>query len=446
MNPDSLALSGPAVDRSRTDGAQPAARRAGSGYRRLMLAMLAEMKRGLLRLEFPEGHAVQLGGPEAEAAGFLPLGPAVPPISRSAVIRVRRESFFRRCVLSGDIGFAEAYLDGEWETPDLSAVVAWFILNLENAPTLSGSSRARAFALNLFRAGNRAGHLLRPNSRANARRNIERHYDLSNDFFALFLDPSMMYSAARWTRAEQTLEEAQAEKNEALCRKLRLGPSDHVLEIGTGWGGWSIHAARRHGCRITSLTISRQQHELARRRVAAAGLSDRISVELRDYREVAGRFDKLVSIEMMEAIGHRYLPEYCRVVARALKPEGVMALQFITCPDRRYEELLRGVDFIQKHIFPGSLLLSLQRVNGLLAEAGDFLLGDLEDLGHDYARTLRHWRDNFHARIAEVRALGFDETFIRKWHYYLCYCEAAFALRNISVVQAVYTRPNNLAW
>ena len=418
----------------------------GSFSRRLMLQRLAGMRRGRLRLEFPDGQAVVFGGAEEEAAGFLPVVPPALPIARSAVIRVRREVFFRRCALYGDIGFAEAFIDGDWETPDLTAVIAWFILNIETAPTLSGSSRAGSFALNLLRAVNRAGHQLRANSRANARRNIGRHYDLSNDFFALFLDPTLMYSAAKWSRPRMTLEEAQREKNDALCRKLRLRPSDHVLEIGTGWGGWSIQAARNYGCRVTSLTISRQQYDLARSRVAAAGLADRVRVELRDYRDFTGQFDKLVSIEMMEAIGHRYLPEFCRVVGRALKPDGMMALQFITCPDSRYDEFRRGVDFIQKHIFPGSLLLSLNRVNGLMADAGQFVLHGLEDLGLDYARTLHQWRDNFRAQLNEVRILGFDEPFIRKWNYYLCYCEAAFALRNISVVQAVYTRPNNLAW
>ena len=462
MNSDSLLAPNPAsaafnggvpADGPAAPGreAEVAARSAAAGrrrpapslFRRLMLPMLAGMRRGRLRMEFPDGQSATFGA-EAEGEGALPVLAPARPIARSAVIRVRREIFFRRCALYGDIGFAEAYLDGDWETPDLTAVIAWFILNIENAPTLSGSSRARSLALDLFRAGNRLGHLLRSNSRANARRNIGEHYDLSNEFFALFLDPTMMYSAAKWSQPGLTLEEAQREKNDALCRKLRLRPTDHVLEIGTGWGGWSIHAARVYGCRVTSVTISRQQYELARERIAAAGLADRIQVELRDYRDLTGQYDKLVSIEMMEAIGHRYLPEFCRGVARLLKPEGTMALQFITCPDARYDELRRGVDFIQKHIFPGSLLLSLNRVNGLMAKAGGFMLGGLEDLGPDYARTLHEWRDRFGARLKEVRALGFDERFQRKWNYYLEYCEAAFALRNISVVQAVYARPNHL--
>jgi len=415
--------------------ADPAAR--ASLARRFTLANLALMKRGRLRLELPEGSVREFGDGTAPA-----LPPGIAPV---ASIRIAREAFFRKCVLAGDIGFAESFLDGDWSTPDLAAVIAWFLLNYEDAPTLSGSRRARAWALNLFRLANRVGHRLRPNSRAMARRNIGEHYDLSNRFFALFLDPSMMYSAAKWTRPELTLAEAQQEKNDALCRKLRLRPTDQVLEIGSGWGGWSIHAAATYGCRITTVTLSRQQFEAATRRVAEAGLADRVRVELRDYRDIAERFDKIVSIEMMEAVGHEYLPEFCRTLDRALKPDGVIALQFITCPDARYEQFRRGVDFIQKHIFPGSLLLSANRVNDLLSRHGGFVLHGLEDLGADYARTLRLWHDRFAARLAEVRALGFDDRFVRKWSYYLQYCEAAFAMRNISVVQTVHTRANNLS-
>jgi cyclopropane-fatty-acyl-phospholipid synthase len=219
-----------------------------------------------------------------------------------------------------------------------------------------------------------------------------------------------------------------------------------VLEIGSGWGGWSLHAARKYGCRVTTLTISPRQAELARTRFAAAGLADRIEVRLQDYRDLRERFDKIVSIEMLEAVGHRHLRAFADACARALKKDGLLALQFITCPDARYAEFRRGVDFIQKHIFPGSLLLSTNRLSDLLARRGGFVLHRLEDMGRDYARTLRLWREEFHRRAADVRALGFEDRFVRKWHYYLSYCEAAFALRNISVVQTLYTRANNLAF
>lgn len=393
-------------------------------------------------MRLPDGEQVEFGMPPGSTKVRLPLG-----LAASATIEVRDEAFFRKCALTGDIGFAEAYVDGDWDTPDIAAVIAWALLNLPSAPTLSGSARraARAGFINLLQVVNRARHLLRPNSRRIARRNIREHYDLSNEFFRLMLGPSMMYSSARWAAPDQTLEEAQQEKNESLCRLLRLRPSDRVLEIGCGWGGWALHAARHYGCRVTCLTLSERQFTLAWDRVQSAGVSDRVDIQLRDFRDVHGRFDKIVSIEMMEALGHRYLPEFCQSVSQLLARDGLLALQFITCPDDRYEEFRRGVDFIQKHIFPGSLLLSLNRVNELLTRAGGFVLHHVGDLGHDYARTLRRWRENLGGRVPEARALGFDARFLRKWDYYLQYCEAAFAMRNISVVQTLHTRPNNLA-
>jgi len=407
-----------------------------SAFRGPVLASLERMAKGQLHMDLPGGSPVVFGSGRAP----LPLG-----IAGEARIRVRHEAFFRKCVLSGDIGFAESYMDGDWSTPDLAAVISWFILNIENAPTMSGSGHARAIALNLLRFANRVGHVLRPGSRATAQRNISEHYDLSNDFFSLFLDPSMMYSAARWSTPGLSLEEAQREKNEQLCLLLRLSQKDHVLEVGTGWGGWALHAARTHGCRVTTVTLSRQQFDHATRRVSEAGLSERVEVRLHDFRDIRGSYDKVVSIEMIEALGHAYLPDFCRVVSDALKPDGLLAMQFITCPDSRYGQFRRGVDFIQKHIFPGSLLLSLNRVNDQLSREGNWVLNHVEDLGKDYALTLRRWAETFRERTGEVHALGFDARFVRKWSYYLAYCEAAFALRNISVVQTLHTRPNNLS-
>jgi cyclopropane-fatty-acyl-phospholipid synthase len=413
-----------------------AAPTAASPFRAAVLDSFSRMTRGRLHIELPDGTAAVLGAGEEQ----LPLG-----VAGTARIRVHREAFFRKCVLTGDIGFAESFMDGDWTSTDPVAVISWFILNVDEAPTLSGSDRAKGFALNLLRFTNRLGHWMRPGTRASARRNISDHYDLSNDFFALFLDPSMMYSAGRWTRAGITLEEAQWEKNERLCRMLRLTPDDHVLEIGTGWGGWALHAAKAHGCRVTTVTLSRQQADYASRRIAQAGLEGRVSVRHHDFRDIEGTYDKIVSIEMVEALGHRYLPNFCRVVNTSLKRDGLLAMQFITCPDSRYSEFRRGVDFIQKHIFPGSLLLSLNRMNDCMAKEAGMVLHNVEDMGPDYALTLRRWAESFAARTEEVRALGFDERFLRKWNYYLAYCEAAFALRNISVVQTVHTRPNNLS-
>jgi cyclopropane-fatty-acyl-phospholipid synthase len=413
-----------------------------SFFRSSVLTALSAMPRGHLRIELPGNTTHEIGSAEDAARRLLPGG-----LSPAAHLRIHREVFFKKCFWSGDIGLAESFMDGDWETEDLTSLIGWFILNLDTAPTMSGSQRSGMVGLNLLRFANRIGHLLRPNTPATARRNIREHYDLSNEFFALFLDPSLMYSAAKWPAhaPNLTLEQAQWEKNDALCRKLRLKPSDHVLEIGTGWGGWALQAARNYGCHITTVTISREQFELARSRVSDAGLAGRVEVQLRDFRELEGQFDKIVSIEMLEAVGHRFQATFAEVVARLLRPQGLLALQFITCPDSRYARFREGVDFIQKHIFPGSLLLSLNRMNDLLARAGGLVLNEMDDFGPDYARTLKIWRAHFNARREEVRTLGFDVRFVRKWTYYLCYCEAAFALRNISVVHTLHTRPNNLA-
>jgi cyclopropane-fatty-acyl-phospholipid synthase len=393
--------------------------------RRLVLREFSRLRRGRLDLVTPEGETLRFGDP-AVAAG--------------ARVEVKDDDFFRRIVLSADIGLTEAYMDGQWDSPDLTSVIAFFIDNLEHAAGMSGSVRRNA-ALGVLRFADRVGHLLRPNSRKVVRRNIAEHYDLSNDFFRLFLDPSMMYSSARWEGAT-SLEQAQANKNEALCRHLRLRAEDHVIEIGTGWGGWALHAVRNHGCRVTTLTISQAQHDLAVERVKAAGLSDRIEVRLEDFRDHRGLYDKCVSIEMMEALGHRYLPAFCESVGRLLKKDGVAAFQYITCPDSRYEQFRSGVDFIQKHIFPGSLLLSINRVGELMTRRAGFQLHRLEEFGPDYARTLDAWCRAFESNLDKVRAMGFDDRFIRKWRLYFRYCEAAFARRNIGVVQAVYVRPN----
>ena len=345
-------------------------------------------------------------------------------------------------MLYGDIGFGEAYVDGDWDTSDITTVISWFILNVENSPAMSGS-KTKKFLFNLLGWQNRIRHLLRPNSMATSRRNISEHYDLGNDFYRLFLDRTMTYSSALFESPDRTLEEAQIAKYDRLCRQLRLKPGEHVLEIGSGWGGFSRHAAKNYGVRITTVTISEEQYKYARELFQKEGLADRVEVKLQDYRLLEGKFDKIVSIEMLEAVGDEYLETYFAKCHELLKPHGLLALQMITCPDSRHDSLRKNVDWIQKHIFPGSLLLSVHRVNEALRRTGDLFLYDLKDLGLSYAETLRRWRTAFNQNEAAVRALKFDTRFIRKWNYYLSYCEAAFAMRNISVVQAVYTRPNN---
>jgi cyclopropane-fatty-acyl-phospholipid synthase len=398
---------------------------AGSLARRLVLPELAKLTKGRLVLRLPEGTELVLGDPRATGG---------------ARMDVKDENAFRRIMLAADIGLTEGYMEGEWDSPDLNALIGFFIENIDQTPGMSGSAR-KAIGVGLFRIADRIGHLLRPNDKQMVRRNISEHYDVSNDFFRLFLDPSMMYSSARWEGTD-SLEQAQTNKNDSLCRFLQLKPTDHVIEIGTGWGGWALHAVKKYGCRVTSLTISQAQHDLAVERVKAAGLSDRITVKLEDFRDHQGTYDKCVSIEMMEALGHKYLPAFCASIGRLLKRDGIAAFQYITCPDSRYAQFRDGVDFIQKHIFPGSLLLSINRVGELMTKESGFQLDRLEEFGPDYARTLDAWCQAFEANLDKVRGMGFDERFIRKWRLYFRYCQAAFAHRNIGVVQAVYVRPN----
>ena len=407
--------------------ALPRTAKSGGFYQRAILQALEGMTLGRLRLELPDGSRHSFGRPDATS---------------QAEIRIKRPEFFKRCVLFGDVGFGEAYVDGDWETDDITAVIAWFILNVENAPAMSGA-RSRKFLINLLGWQNRLRHLLRPNSPAVSPRNIREHYDLGNDFYRLFLDPSMTYSSALFDIPGQTLEEAQTAKYDRLCQQLQLKPGEHLLEIGSGWGGMALRAARQYGCRVTTVTISPAQFEYARQRLAREGVAGQVEVKLMDYRDITGQFDKIVSIEMLEAVGEAYLETYFAKCHEVLKPHGLLGVQMITCPDNRYDSLRKNVDWIQKHIFPGSLLLSVHRINQALRRTGDLYLHDLKEMGLSYAETLRRWRTTFNQQLPQVRSLGFDDRFIRKWNYYLSYCEAAFAQRNITVVQAIYTRPNN---
>lgn len=383
------------------------------------------MKRGLLRVTLPNGEVLTFGG-----AG----------LEQRATIQISDPAFFRRCVLHGDIGFGESYVAGEWETDDLAAVISWFLLNRDDVPEMSGSTRS-SIRTNLLKGVNRLRHLLRSNSRRGSRQNISDHYDLNNEFFATFLDPKMTYSSAYFISPEMSLEEAQRAKYDRLCRMLRISEGHRVLEIGCGWGGFAVHAAKETGCRVTAITISKEQHEYARHRIAREGLVDRIELRLEDYRAVEGRFDRIVSIEMLEAVGHRYMETFFGKCHDLLTPDGAMGLQVITCPDSRYDELRKGVDWIQKHIFPGSLLPSVARINRAVNSTGNMFLHDLKGMGLHYAQTLREWRKNFNRDLDRIRNLGFDESFLRKWNYYLSYCEAAFQMRSIDVVQMIYTRP-----
>ncbi|MDQ3109067.1 MAG: cyclopropane-fatty-acyl-phospholipid synthase family protein [Bacteroidota bacterium] len=399
-----------------------------SFYERVVLDMLSRMDKGRLDVTLPDGHTVSLGSGEGNIR---------------AEMSINDNDFFRRCVLYGDVGFGESYSEGIWETSSITNVIKWFLLNIDNAPNLSGSE-AKTAVLGALRFFNKISHARRSNTVSKAKKNISKHYDLSNEFFSLWLDPSMTYSSAYFKTPELSLEEAQHEKYDRLSRLMRLKPEHHVLEIGSGWGGNAIHMASNYGCKVTSITISEEQQKLATEKVKAAGLSDKIKIVLEDYRIIEGQYDRIVSIEMLEAVGAKYYDNYFRQVHRLLKQDGLVALQVITCPDSRFEELRRGVDWIQKHIFPGSLLPSVGAMNKAINNTGDLTLIDLKDLGQHYARTLAIWRDNFNRVKDKVENIGFDESFQRKWNYYLSYCEAAFAMRNINVMQLLYSRPNNL--
>lgn len=396
-------------------------------YEKVVLSMLSKMEMGSLNVTLPSGENICLGNGEGNV---------------SASIRINTNSFFKRCVLYGDIGFGEGYVDGDWETDDITSVISWFLLNVDNAPTASGS-KVQSASLNLLKFWNKLSHLKRINSMRGSRKNISEHYDLNNDFFALFLDPSMTYSSAYFREDGMSLQEAQVEKYDRLCRQLNLRESDHVLEIGSGWGGNAIHIAKNYGCRVTTITISEEQYKLAKERIEKEELADKVNVLLKDYRLLEGKFDKIVSIEMLEAVGAEFYDTYFKKCSELLKKDGIMAFQVITCPDARFESLRTGVDWIQKHIFPGSLLPSVAALNRAVNNVSDMTMVDLKDIGLHYAKTLNIWRDQFNANLNEVKQLGFDERFIRKWNYYLCYCEAAFAMRNINVMQMVYVRPNN---
>lgn len=337
--------------------------------------------------------------------------------------------------LGGSVGAGEAWAEGWWTSDDPVSVIRLFVRNRDVTEALEDGLSALAAP---FR---RLLHLFRRNTRAGSRRNIAAHYDLGDDFFRLFLDPTMMYSCAFFERPDATLEEASAAKLARICRKLELGPEDRVLEIGTGWGGFAVHAARAHGCRVTTTTISRRQFEFASRRVAEEGLESRVTVLDRDYRDLEGTFDKLVSIEMVEAVGADHLDTFLRTCSELLRPDGVLLLQAITLADRLYERALSRVDFIQKHVFPGSFIPSVTALVSSAARTSDLTPVHLEDLGLHYAETLRCWRESFLRRRHEARELGHSETFLRAWDYYLFYCEGGYREHQLGDVQILFSKP-----
>ena len=344
------------------------------------------------------------------------------------------EALYTGLALGGHVGAAEAYMAGAWDTHDLTAVVRLFLANRE---VLDGLETGLARLAQPLRA---LGHAWNRNSRSGSRRNIRAHYDLGNEFFSHFLDDTLTYSAGLFEGTERSLRDASIAKYDRICRKLGLRPEHHVVEIGSGWGGFALHAAGRYGCRVTTTTISRRQHQLATERVREAGLADRVTVLLEDYRDLRGTYDRLVSIEMIEAVGHGYLPGFFECCAALLRPDGLATIQAITIQDRYYESARREVDFIKRYIFPGSCIPAVSILTGAAAGT-DFRLMHMDDMTPDYAETLRRWRARFGERWPEIRKLGFDEPFKRMWDFYFCYCEGGFDEAVLGCVQMTFGKP-----
>lgn len=357
-----------------------------------------------------------------------------------ATIDVLAPQFWADAAFGGTVGAGEAFIHGTWRCDNLTALIRIMVLNRD---VMNGMERGLAWVTAPTR---RILHWLNRNSRQGSQRNIAAHYDLGNDFFALFLDTTLAYSCGIFEREDSTLHEASLAKFDEICRKLDLQPGDHLVEIGTGWGGLALHAAQQYGCRVTTTTISKEQYAHSVARVKAAGLEDRITLLLKDYRDLepppgSGGFDKLVSVEMIEAVGAQYLDTYFAKCASLLKPSGAMLLQAITIQDQFYEQALKNVDFIQRFIFPGSFIPSVTAITNSVTRATDMKVSHLRDIGPHYATTLRKWREAFFAHASEIKALGLPDAFIRMWDFYFCYCEGGFAERQLGDVHMLLTKP-----
>jgi len=389
-----------------------------------ILNLLAKAEVGHLQLTLPDGALLCFGGQKNSAP---------------ARMRVNNYRFFSRIALGSDIGLGESFMFDEWHTDDIAAVIGFFI---RNRPALADGNFKESLP---HQALERLRYLTRRNTLPGSRRNIRRHYDLSNDFFQTFLDDSMAYSSAIFQHTDESLETAQQNKYRQIIEKARIGAEDHVLEIGCGWGGFAIEAVRRCNCRVTGITLSIDQYQLARKRVREAGLQDRIDILFHDYRSIRGRFDKIVSIEMLEAVGHKYFGEFFKRLDSLLSPDGIAVIQVITIPDQRYDAYRRSHDWIRKHIFPGGLLPSLTILMRNMTRHSTLMVHHLENIGDHYALTLTEWRRRFMANRGQVDRLGFDRPFQRKWLYYLASCEAGFRQRVLGDLQLVLTRESNPA-
>ena len=389
--------------------------------RSLMLRQLCRLRFGELRIE--EGEQQWWFGSPCEE------------FPRPVCVRIIHPAAWSSMAFGGSVGAGESYVGGHWVCQQLTDLVRLFLRNSEVLEDVDSG-------LNwLGRPIRRIGHWLQRNTVRGSRRNIQAHYDIGNDLFRVFLDQKLMYSSAYYPTAGTDLDQAATAKLDRVCRKLGLRPEHHLLEIGTGWGGLALHAARHYGCRVTTTTISREQFDLARQRVVDAGLSDRIDVLFDDYRELQGSYDRIVSIEMIEAVGHQFMAGYFAQCSRLLKADGFMLIQAITINDQHYKKALRTVDFIKQFIFPGGFLPSLTAISESLTKATDMRITHLEDIGQHYAQTLRDWRARFIARLDDVKALGYSDAFIRLWEFYLCYSEGGFTERHLGTVQFIASKP-----
>lgn len=353
------------------------------------------------------------------------------------VITVLDPAFYQKLILAGSVGGGEAYIHGYWRCDNLTALVQIFARNLAVLDKMDSTwARLSRPVLKLLNYRNR-------NTLSQSKRNIAAHYDLGNAMYQLFLDSSMMYSSAVYPSQEASLAEAQQHKLAQICQRLQLKSEDHLIEIGTGWGSMAIYAAQHFGCKVTTTTISQQQYDYTAQRIRELGLEQQITLLFKDYRELEGTYDKLVSIEMIEAVGDDFLDNYFEKCSSLLKPDGIMVLQAITMVDNRYQQYVREVDFIKRYIFPGGCLPSISRMANAVADKTDLVIRQVQDIGFDYARTLKDWCDNFMTQRDAVHQLGYDDNFIRLWHFYLCYCEGGFRERATSAVHLVLTKPQN---
>jgi len=390
----------------------------------------ALLRRGVLRQlgQLKNGHLVVIENGERLMFGDSGAGLV-------GEVQIHDTSVWGMIASNGSIGAGEAFIHGYWSSPDLTKVIRVLVSNMDVLDAMEGG---------LARLGRpliRGLHWVNRNTRKGSQKNIAAHYDLGNEMFEQFLDPTMMYSAAQFLTADDTLEQAQLNKLQRICQKLDLKPEDHLLEIGTGWGSMALYAAQHYGCKVTTTTLSKEQFDYTKSRIEALGLQDQVTLLLEDYRDLTGQYDKLVSIEMIEAVGHHFLPSYFKQCSHLLKPHGLMLLQAITIREQRYEQAKSSVDFIQRYIFPGGALPSVQKMLEIVGKDTDMNMMHMEDFGLHYAKTLRLWHENFRRAHGRLTELGYDEYFLRLWEFYLCYCEGGFLERSIGTAQLLLAKP-----